>query len=700
MVRQRLHVVYIRPSRYDDDGYVIRYWRGVQPSNTLCCLEGLTRSLADSRALGPDTDITVDTFDDTVQRIPIKRLARINREPDTRVVVGFVGVQTNQFARASDLALQLREQDVQVMIGGFHVSGVLALFDKPSHELQRLLDAGVSLVKGEAEAPGVMEGILRDAANGGLRPIYDIREFPVLENAPVPRVSKKLQHKFFAKEMATIDTSRGCPFKCTFCTIINVQGREMRFRSAASVLKAIEENHKQGISAYFFTDDNFSRNPVWEEILDGLISMRERGVEIIFMMQVDTMAYRIPGFVEKAGRAGCYLTFVGMESVNADNLEAIGKRHNHTNEYGEMVETWHRHGVLVHVGYIIGLPFDTRASVRRDMDVLCNDVKVDLASLFMLVPLPGSHDHREMVEQCVPVDADCNTYDGLHETFRHPRMPVGEWRAAYDDAMQMIYSKENMVNTLLRSTPEHRRHLFWLFAWYRYSALEGIHPMATGVYRLKDRKSRRPIFARENVFQYGWRRTKDAFHGFKRYMSLFFEFQEIWMLTRNPQDPRWATLRDLRTRWVAARQRVAECDVRGRCDEAAQELKAVLASAAERMRQLSTAGAHLSYFARRRLARTAKEAEVYLRSIDLEPGWRRIADAERFINERVVAGYEEAAIRYVAKRRQFDAYRRNMIQQMKSGRLLSIDVSRIPYALLFEVTVASRFLFQVLAHRY
>ncbi len=696
MTTRHLHVVYVRPSRYDDDGYVVRYWRGVQPSNTLCCLEGLTRAVAESGELGPDLDVTIETYDDTVERISVKRLARLNRRTGTRVVVGFAGVQTNQFARASDLALELRDAGVSVMIGGFHVSGVLALFDAPSHEMQRLLDHGVTLVKGEAEAPGAMREILLDAANGGLKPIYDIREFPDLENAPVPRANKRLQGKFVTKNMATMDTSRGCPFNCSFCTIINVQGRKMRHRSAQCVLHAIEENYARGINIYFFTDDNFARNPVWEAIMDGMIAMRARGMDIIFMMQTDTLAHRIPGFVEKAGRAGCYLVFIGMESVNPKNLEAVGKHQNRTGDYVEMVDLWHACDVFVHVGYIVGMPFDTRDSVRIDTDTLCNQVRVDLASLFMLVPLPGSRDHRKMVQDRVPVDADPNNYDGLHETFRHPNMPPGEWRAAYDEAMQTIYSTESIVSSLLRASRTHFKDLFWMYIWYRYSTLEGLHPMATGLFRLKDRRSRRAAFPRENIAQYAWRRVKDAAHDFHRYAHLFFEFQEIWLLTRRPDDPRWATLADLRTRWSEVRQRVSESGLKGRYDEAAVEIRSMLASAADHMQQLSRNGASLGLFARRRLARTARDAEAYLRAFDMQPDWRRIAEAERFVAERILAGYEEAAIRYVAKRRKFNAYRREIEERLRSGRILTLNVSRLPYALLFELVLGCRFTFQML----
>ena len=317
----------------------------------------------------------------------------------------------------------------------------------------------------------------------------------------------------------------------------------------------------------------------------------------------------------------------------------------------------------------------------------------------MLTPLPGSRDHWQMVQDRVFIDGDYNDYDGLRETFQHALMAKGAWRAAYDDAMHVFYSKENIIAALLRTEPRNYRQMLGLSIWYRYAALEGVHPMATGFFRLKDRRSRRPAFPRENVLQYGWRRIRDSFHGLKVYGSLFFEFQEIWMLTRKPWDPRWAALAELRIKWASAQRRVEDYHLQGRYSDAAGELKAFLSSTADRLRQLSRAGGHFGFSVRRKLRKKEAEAEGYLRSFDDQtPGWNQVVDAERFVSQNIIAGYEEIAIRYVAKRRQFNAFRRDLSTRIKAGQFLGAYLLRIPYAAVCEVFFASRFAVHFITH--
>ena len=166
---RRLVVVLVRPSKYDDDGYVVRHWRGTLPSNTLGCLLSLTEDVARSGQLG-EVDLKVEVIDEIVSRVDPKKLGRRFRRVGTRVVVGLVGVQTNQFPRAQDLARQFKAEGFAVIIGGFHVSGAMAMSPATPPECQEMLDAGVTLVLGEVE--GRWGGILRDALADRLQPVY------------------------------------------------------------------------------------------------------------------------------------------------------------------------------------------------------------------------------------------------------------------------------------------------------------------------------------------------------------------------------------------------------------------------------------------------------------------------------------------------------------------------------------------------
>ena len=121
-----------------------------------------------------------------------------------------------------------------------------------------------------------MDLILQDTANGTLKPIYNyLKDLPSLESEPTPILPVDHLKKTF-QALASFDAGRGCPFQCSFCTIINVQGRKSRRRSADDVERTIREHYAQGIRHFFITDDNLARNKDWEAIFDRIIALRER----------------------------------------------------------------------------------------------------------------------------------------------------------------------------------------------------------------------------------------------------------------------------------------------------------------------------------------------------------------------------------------------------------------------------------------
>ncbi len=531
-------IVLIKPSKYDDEGYVIRHFRGVLPSNTLACLSSLTQDVAKRRLLGDDVEVKVELFDDTVQKIPVKRIIRSNRLPDQRTIVALAGVQSNQFPRAADLARKFRAGGLQVLIGGFHVSGMLALSQGITPDIQEMIDLGVTVVKGEVEE--TWGELLVDACRDQLKPLYDFLDRkPDIYSQPLPIVDRKYLNRFIISNFGTIDCSRGCPFNCSFCSIINVQGREMRVRAPERLAESIRENYRlHRLYFYFFTDDNFARNRCWREIFTMLIALREQEhIPLHFMIQVDTQSHKIPDFVELAARAGCSQVFIGMESINPQNLKAVGKTQNKVQDYKDLIAAWHGAKIATHVAYIFGFPYDSPESIPQDVQRLQTELGVEQASFFMLTPIPGSYDHARMVQNGEPMSPDLNEYDSFHETIRHPNFAPGELFAAYQNAWKSFYSFDYMREVLSRANPENYWNIFCDFLWYKNSALiEGGHPMIHGFFRLKNRTDRRPGYAVESPRKHFARRFREVRQLAGNWMSLALEMEELWLQTRKRTD--------------------------------------------------------------------------------------------------------------------------------------------------------------------
>ncbi len=497
---KQFRVVLIKPSHYDDDGYVIQWRWSAVPSNTLAVLYGLIRELAREKALGQDVDIVLDAYDETHTRIPVDKIIEEIRSSSGGGIVGFAGVQSNQFPRAMDLAARFREAGIQVCIGGFHVSGCLAMLEEPPPEIRRAADMGISLFAGEAE--GRLAGLLRDAYEGRLKPVYNyLEDLPDIESEPGPFLPAELLG-CSSGSFTSFDAGRGCPFKCSFCTIINVQGRRSRHRSVEDVERIIRENIEQGITRFFITDDNFARNRDWEAIFDRIIAIQEEeGASIRLTIQVDTMCHRIPGFIEKAGKAGVARVFIGLENINPDNLQAAGKRQNKIAEYRRMLQAWRSVGAITCAGYILGFPSDTPERIMKDIKTIQEELPVDLLEFFFLTPLPGSEDHRRLLESGTWMDPDLNNYDLNHATTNHPAMSREEWEKVYRDAWDTYYSEEH-IETVLRRTRASGmsigKVMFLLLWFYVCIKHEGIHPLEGGYMRRKYRLDRRPGLPAEN----------------------------------------------------------------------------------------------------------------------------------------------------------------------------------------------------------
>ena len=535
--RRRFQLVLIKPSHYDDDGYVIRWWRAMIPSNSLAAIYGIAADCAGRKVLGDDVEIDISVIDETNTRVDIDGLLSRFAAHSGFGMVALVGVQSNQYPRALDIARPFRAAGVPVCMGGFHISGCLAMLSGDAIGLDACRDLGISMFAGEAE--GRFDAVLRDAAFGTLSPLYDfMNDLPGIGGTPVPFLPKAVVAHTIGLS-TSFDAGRGCPYQCSFCTIINVQGRKSRFRSADDVEKLVRMNWAQGIHKFFITDDNFARNRDWEAIFDRLIELKEKhAIPLGLMIQVDTLCHKIPNFIEKAKRAGVTRVFIGLENVNPDNLLAAKKNQNKITEYRKMLLAWKAQGILTLAGYILGFPADTPASIRRDIKIIQEELPLDVIEFFVLTPLPGSEDHQVLWKNGTAMDPDLNIYDVEHVCTAHNRMSQPEWEAIYQEAWGLYYSPAHM-KTLIRRAVATRGPVASLVkvlvSFATMVPLEKVHPLQSGILRLKHPSERRPGMKAENPLLFWPRFVAETVVKQARFVGIIAKLAATaWLIARDP----------------------------------------------------------------------------------------------------------------------------------------------------------------------
>ena len=279
---------------------------GARPSRPTAspAFTGCSPNAPTARSLGPDVDIEIDAYDECNTVIDVKRIIAQIRAAGGGFV-GLVGVQSNQFPRALDLARQFRAAGIPVVDRRLPCQRAASRCCPSCRaDLQEALDLGITLFAGEGE------GRMADAAARH-------RRGPAEADLQLPRrhaghgggdaadPAARGRRRASPGNYTSFDAGRGCPFQCSFCTIINVQGRKSRYRTPDDVEAIVRANAAQGITRFFITDDNFARNKNWEPILDRLIELREKeGFKIRLLLQVDTLCHRIPRLHREGGARG------------------------------------------------------------------------------------------------------------------------------------------------------------------------------------------------------------------------------------------------------------------------------------------------------------------------------------------------------------------------------------------------------------
>lgn len=467
-----LRVVLLKPSKYDAGGRVERFRRGFMPNSTLHHVASLTPAQVGGH---PVELHTVDEYVET----DLDYLRLLEAPAAGSTLFALVGVQSHQFQRALDLAAYARSRGVaHVVVGGPHPMTC----DTAAAEAR-----GVSFAVAEAEL--VWPRILADALEGGLLPLYGDGErwAEVLDPPPlVPPPERSLRR--YAVQMLGVYPARGCPYRCNFCSVIQIAGRHIRSQPVETTMATLRAAKAAGILLVMFTTDNFNKYPDAPALLEAMIDER---LDLPFFVQCDAQVVRQPDFVELMARAGCYQMFVGVESFDRPTLLAAKKGHNHPETYREIVRLCREHGIGSHFSNIIGFPSDTREGVLAQLRTL-RALQPDLASFYVLTPCPGTEQYDDFQRRGLITETNLDRFDGTCPTWRHPHLGPAEleellfrcYRDFYSlpDALaksaRWFWRKRGSPNILLKIATGAYSFLS------RVAAAQRLHPMAGGIGRV------------------------------------------------------------------------------------------------------------------------------------------------------------------------------------------------------------------------
>ena len=282
-------------------------------------------------------------------------------------VVGLTAM-TFKSTRAYEIAREFRSRGKTVILGGIH--GSMLPDDARQH-----VDC---VVKGEAEE--IWPTVLDDLGRGALKPVYEADTVPDISKMPAPRYDLVNLGRY---SFTYLQTSRGCPFDCAFCTVTQMNGRKMRFKTpeqvvaeidqtikeipypALTVIDRLDKQKKKWRAEFFFTDDNFAINRKHALAVCEAITRYQRESSNIFtwFTQVNCKVGLDDELLKALRKAGCDGLFMGFESLEPKALKAMNKRMNSPEAYGEVFRNARKYGIECVFSTIIGGDFDTPATV-------------------------------------------------------------------------------------------------------------------------------------------------------------------------------------------------------------------------------------------------------------------------------------------------------------------------------------------------
>jgi radical SAM superfamily enzyme YgiQ (UPF0313 family) len=383
--------------------------------------------------------------------------------------VDFVGLTalTCVADRAYFLADEFRRRGRTVVLGGVHAS--LLPEEAKAH--------ADSVLVGEAE--GIFHQLIADYRAGCLRPFYRSDGYIDLKKVPLPR--RDLLNSRYSRLFKSIETTRGCPNRCEFCSVPIINGMRYRTRSVSHIDSELSSVIRRKGEYLFLTDDNVVGQP---EFAAELFQVFKK-YEVKWMAFCTLQIARNQDLLALARESGCLSLFIGFESLNQDNLDGARKTFVDTDELTHLIRRIQDHGIGIQGAFIFGFDHDDKDVFKRTVEFV-HDTHIELPTLSVLTPFPGTPLRRRLEREGRIIDNHWSHYDMSHVVFKPKLMSPGELQDGYVWAQKYCCSPRSILGRLLRG----HRNNFGFFLMSNFALRRAQMEIVT---RLRDRQFSREL---------------------------------------------------------------------------------------------------------------------------------------------------------------------------------------------------------------
>jgi radical SAM superfamily enzyme YgiQ (UPF0313 family) len=361
-------------------------------------------------------------------------------------VVGLTGI-TFKANRAYEIARKFRNKKIPVIMGGIHAS---MLPDEAAKHVD-------SVVIGEAEE--IWPQILADCVEGRLKPTYQQEEYSDITKLPPPRYDLMPQGQY---NLQLIQSSRGCPYKCKFCSVFLMNGHKMRKKSVEQVIREIENSLppdqgllvkdkrdgkvKKQLGWFYICDDNFAFDRKHAlAICEALADLQERKQGVIsWYTQVNISAGLDDELLAAFQKANCVHLLFGVEGLDQETLNAVGKTMNKPENYGKAIDNCHKHGLIPMLTFVMGSDGDTKDSHNKIIDFM-EEHNVLQAIPNVLTPFPGTELYRQLEDEGRILIRDHERYNVRDVVFKPQNMSPVELQRYFLDAVERLYRLDPLI---------------------------------------------------------------------------------------------------------------------------------------------------------------------------------------------------------------------------------------------------------------